>query len=81
VYKLKTKDTFLACLGDGPIYKPTLALESYFGIVFSDASLLFRAYTGQSNVWLDLRLGATSTPEHISDGKVPALLSGKEFLI
>jgi hypothetical protein len=81
VSKLKTKDTFIACLGYGPMYKPTLALESNFGIVFSDASLIFRAYTGQPNVWLDLRLGATSTPENISDGQVPSLLSGKELLI
>jgi hypothetical protein len=48
--KLKTKDTFLTCIGDGPMYNPTLALESHFGIVFTDASLLFRVYTGQPNV-------------------------------
>jgi hypothetical protein len=63
------------------MYKPTLALGFHFGIVFPEAILIFKAYTGQPKVWFEFRLGVTSTPESLLKGHVPSLLSGKEFLI
>jgi hypothetical protein len=63
------------------MYNPTLALESHFGMDLPGANLLFKAYTGQPQVWFALRFGATYTPENLSDGQVTSLLSANEFLI
>ncbi len=52
VLKLRTKYTFLACVGLGPKLSPKQALGDYLGILFPAASLFCSAKTGHAKVWL-----------------------------
>lgn len=62
VSKFRTRDTDLACLGEGPRFNPKRARLFHFGIELPEASLLSNTYTGHAKEWLFLRFGSTWTP-------------------
>ena len=81
VYRLSTKGTELACLGEGTRYRPIISLVLQLGIILLAWNQFWRVYTGKPNGRFYLSLGATGAPVKQSIGLVPYFLSGNKFLM
>ncbi len=69
---LRTILTFLAWLGDGPKFMPSLAQGDHLGIDLPEANSLLSAKTGHPNVWKVLRLVPTAVLEKSSIRDLPS---------